>query len=195
MDAIAAFHVGTVSRVATGYDAGRELHCPGNILLHFIEAAILIDDRGIGRDVFRLLAGQVAAGVEGVNTHIEERPTAGEFLAEPPFARGNVKAEGALNGLHLAQCALADEPDRFQVGRLRVAAISDHQLYAGPPCRPRSSPRPPPRWWTSASRKARVCRLWPRGSCTRHASNWAAPHRPHRWPGCARFHRSFRSCR
>src|ERR1035437_9326006 len=68
MDAIAAFHVGTVSRVATGYDAGRELHCPGNILLHFIEAAILIDDRGIGRDVFRLLAGQVAAGVEGVNT-------------------------------------------------------------------------------------------------------------------------------
>jgi hypothetical protein len=60
VDSIEAFHVGTVGSVATGYDAGRELHCPGDILVHLIEAAILIDDRGIGRDVFRLLAGQVA---------------------------------------------------------------------------------------------------------------------------------------
>src|ERR1700680_2094278 len=34
MDAIEAFHVGPVGSVATGYDAGRELHCPRDILLH-----------------------------------------------------------------------------------------------------------------------------------------------------------------
>jgi hypothetical protein len=64
MDAIEAFHVGAVGSVATRYDARRELHCPGDILLHFIEAAVLIDDRGIGRDAFRFLAGQVTACVE-----------------------------------------------------------------------------------------------------------------------------------
>jgi len=32
----------------------------GDILLHLIETAILIDDRGIGRDVFRVFAGQIA---------------------------------------------------------------------------------------------------------------------------------------
>jgi hypothetical protein len=64
MDAIEAFHVGAVGSVATSYDAGGELHCPGDILLHFIEAAVLIDDGGIGRDVVRLFAGQVAACVE-----------------------------------------------------------------------------------------------------------------------------------
>jgi len=64
MDTIEAFHVGTVSGVATGYDAGWKLHCPGDILFHFIEAAVVVDDRGIGRDVLRLLAGQIAACVE-----------------------------------------------------------------------------------------------------------------------------------
>src|ERR1700676_3898925 len=64
MDAIEAFHVGAVGSVATGYDAGRELHCPRYILFYFIEAAVLIDDRGVGHDVLRLFASQIAACVE-----------------------------------------------------------------------------------------------------------------------------------
>ena len=64
MNAIEAFHVGAVGSVANGYDAGGELHGPGDIFLHFIEAAVVIDDRGIGGDVFRLFTRQVAACVE-----------------------------------------------------------------------------------------------------------------------------------
>ena len=44
MDAIEAFHVGAVGSVATSYDAGGELHGPGEIFLDRCEAAVLIDE-------------------------------------------------------------------------------------------------------------------------------------------------------
>ena len=43
----------------------------------------------------------------------------------------DVEAEGALDGLDLAERAVADELDGPQVGGLVMAAISDHELDVG----------------------------------------------------------------
>ncbi len=78
-----------------------------------------------------LFAGEIAAGVERVDAYIVERAAAGELLAEAPLARADVEAEGALDGLHLAECAVANELDGAEVGGLVVAAVGDHELYVG----------------------------------------------------------------
>jgi len=56
--------------------------------------------RGNGR---RLFAGEVAAGVEGVDADIEDGAAAGEFPVGAPLAACDVEAEGAVDGLDLAE--------------------------------------------------------------------------------------------
>ena len=131
VDAEVASHGGAVGGGATGDDAGRKPHGPGDVFLDLVEAAVVVNDRSIGGDVFGLLAGEIAASVEGVDADVEERAAAGHFLAETPFAGGDVEAEGAFDSLHLTEGARADEFDGAEVGRLVVAAVGDHELDVG----------------------------------------------------------------
>src|SRR6185503_13330008 len=110
-----AGHVCAVRGAATGEDAGREVHCPRDVLFDFVEAAIAVDGRSVGSDVVGFFAGEITAGVERVDADIVERASAGECLAETPFTFGNVEAERALDGLHLADGAVANELDGAQI--------------------------------------------------------------------------------
>src|ERR1035438_9736427 len=73
IDAIEAGHVRSIGGDATGQNAGREAHGPGDILLDRVEASVVVNGRGIGGDVLRLLAGKIAAGTERVDANIEDR--------------------------------------------------------------------------------------------------------------------------
>ena len=81
--------------------------------------------------MFGLFAGEVAAGVEGVDADVEERAAASELLVETPFAGRDIEAEGAFDGLDLTQRAVANEFDGAEVGGLVVAAVGDHELDVG----------------------------------------------------------------
>ena len=103
-----------------------------DVLFHFVEAAVVIDGGGVSGDVLRLFAGEIAAGVERVDAHVEQRAAAGQFLVRAATRSGrDVEAEGALDGLHLAERAVANQLDGAQVGGLVVAAVGDHQLHVG----------------------------------------------------------------
>jgi len=123
-----AGHVGAVCGAATGDNAGWEVHGPRDVLFHFVEAAVVVDGGGVSGDAVGLFAGEIAAGVEGVNADVVERAAAGEGFAATPLAFADVEAEGALDGLDLAEVAVANELDGAQIGRLIVAAIGDHQF-------------------------------------------------------------------
>ena len=58
-------------------------------------------------------------------------PPPASFLSRRHSPRRNVETEGALNGLHLAECAVTNELNGPQVGGLVVAAIGDHELDVG----------------------------------------------------------------
>ena len=131
VDAEIAGHVGAVGGGATGDNAGGEAHGPCHVFFDLVEAAVVVDDRGVGGDVFRLFAGEVAAGVEGIDAYVEERSATGHLLAEPPLAGGDVESEGAIDGLDLAERTGANELDGKEVGGFVVAAVGDHELDVG----------------------------------------------------------------
>ena len=102
MDAEVAVHGGAVGSGATGNNAGRKFHGPGDIFFDLVEAAVVVDGRGIGGDICGLLAGEVAARIEAVNADVEDRATTGEFLVQCATPGNFVESEGALDRLHFA---------------------------------------------------------------------------------------------
>src|SRR5258708_37071367 len=128
MHAIEAGHVGAVRRVAARDDAGGKAHRPRHVLFNLVETAVMIDDRSVSFDVRRLLAGEVPAGVQRVDADVHHRTAATELPGVAPLAAVNVEAVRALDGLDLAELAIADQLNRAHVGRLVGAAVSDHEL-------------------------------------------------------------------
>ncbi len=58
-------------------------------------------------------------------------PPPASFLLRRHSPARDVEAEGALDGLHLAERAVANELDGAEVGGLVVAAVGDHELDVG----------------------------------------------------------------
>ena len=81
--------------------------------------------------MFGLFAGEVAAGVEGVDADVVEGAAAGEFFGETPLLGRDVESEGGFDGLDFAEGAVSDDLDGAKVGGLVVAAVGDHELDVG----------------------------------------------------------------
>src|SRR5277367_6057639 len=77
----------------------------------------------------RLLANEIAGGVETVDANVHQRAAARHLSVEPPLAGSAVKAEGALDRLYLAELSAADHLDRLQVPWVVLTAVGDHQFF------------------------------------------------------------------
>ena len=113
--AIVSIHAGAIRGVATGDDAGGELHRPADVLFDACEASIVIDDGRVCLDIDWLLAGEVTASIERVDTYIHERASSRKCAIETPLAGGDVEPVGALDSLHVAKGTVADEFDGTKV--------------------------------------------------------------------------------
>src|SRR6478752_5126793 len=109
-------HRRAVRGIATGHNPGGKLHCPGDILFHIVEAAVLVDNGGVCRNMLRLFTRQVSAGIQRVNSDVEEWTATRKLLAQPPLTLSNVEAESALNGLYLAEGTITNELNCLQIG-------------------------------------------------------------------------------
>src|SRR6185437_10471745 len=100
--------------------------------LHLVEAAVVVDGRGIGLDIARLFSGEVARGVQAVDAHVKQRASAGEFLVQAILGCGDAvelergpdgKSEAALDRLNLPDLPGANQLDGLEVLRLILAAV------------------------------------------------------------------------
>src|ERR1700728_663012 len=110
-----AGHVGAVSGVTGGYDARGKLHGPRTIFFDLAKAGVFIDHRAARFEAGRLFAGEIAAGIQRIDTNVHERAAAGHSLVKTPLARVFDKAIGALYGLNCAEFAVPNQLNRAQV--------------------------------------------------------------------------------
>src|SRR5690606_29298784 len=110
---------GAVGRDAVGDGAGRKTQHEVDRVFDRAEARVGpvgVLDR---RDLHRLLAGQIAGGVQAVDPDVLQRPAAGQGLVQSPLRRiAGVEAVFGGDGAQGAQLAAAGDADRLDVVRL-----------------------------------------------------------------------------
>jgi hypothetical protein len=79
-----------------------------------------------------LFAGQIARGLQRIDTNIHERPATRQCALQTPHAGLNVEPEVGIDHLHCAEFPLAREPNAFQVMGLKpVQGESEFRLGGG----------------------------------------------------------------
>src|SRR5690606_28458823 len=83
-------------------------------------------------DLHRLLAGQVARGLQRVDAHVHQRTATGQRVLQPPLVgAADVDRKARLHDHGRAEHAFAREPDALEVVRIVPAAVRGAEQPAG----------------------------------------------------------------
>ena len=122
--------VGAVAGDAIGDQPAGKAELPVDAVLHRLEARVAAIGILHRSHLDRLLAREIARGVEAVDADVHHRSAAGQRPVEPPLVGRGVEAVLGEDQRRLAEHAGLHRLDGFQIVRLEMAAIADHQLLA-----------------------------------------------------------------
>ena len=117
--------IGVIARPDVGHGAIGELEAELHGLLDLLEEVGLGLRQFLGHDGHRIGIGRHAAGLDGIDAHVEQRAAAGELLLDAPGVLTEREAVGAGHLHERTKLLGLGQTDEFLVIRIEVQAVAD----------------------------------------------------------------------